>query len=77
MISTKRGVNVLTIPLIALSIRVWANANKNAGIKLPIKPEIKIKRKYFGFTFCSHENAKGIINTDADSIRIDATCGAE
>ena len=39
MNKVKRGTNEFKIDAMALSISVWANANKNIGIKLPTKPD--------------------------------------
>jgi hypothetical protein len=76
MSNTNTGVSELTIPVTALSSWVCANAKRKAGIKLPIKPDINIRRRYFLSILRSQANAKGNINREADNIRIEATCVA-
>jgi hypothetical protein len=73
MIRTKAGVSELTIPVTALSSSVCANAKRNAGTKLPINPDMKMSDKYLLLILRSHARAKGIIKSEADKIRIDAT----
>src|SRR5687768_12809914 len=59
IISVNKGVRAFKIPAIALSIRVSAIQNKNAGKKVPRKPVSTISGKLESGILLNAENAKG------------------
>jgi hypothetical protein len=73
MIMVNNGERVFKIPAIELGIRVWPVANKNDGMKIPTRPEIKSFRKSPDFRFLNLVTAIGKRKRNAAVTRMEPT----